>query len=209
MADETPNDEIKKDESAELVLAHAEQKKAEAEVLEAQAKLHKAQQPLIDKIILRGVIPIALAVIGPWALWKFNRAEEKREEQGKVVLELRNLLDKAIEERRQRVAENTKWRERLAKIEESRAVELKSMSTMVQRLDEVVKVGVIQMAIMQAIRAQEDERAAGAGAARRHEVKIDPKRLRRDVTTQVRLPGVKRKLISEEIRRALDRRSKR
>lgn len=133
------------DNSALEDSAEAELLEAQADVLEAKAKLVTARQPLIDRIIMRGLIPIALAVVGPWALWTFNEDNIKTQRQvagiETVVEDLTDLLAQAVAEREARV-------DAVQRAEIARATELHSLSTMVSRLRDAMR----DMAIRQAVR---------------------------------------------------------
>jgi len=135
-----------------------EQIKAEAALLEAQAAFAKAKTPFWDKLILRGVVPIALAVVGPWALYQFNaeaakneKARENIAEQVEVTKELKGLLATATAEREERLEDAKEWRGRMNQIEKRRAVELQAMVSMVNRLDDTLKTALIQMAVSRLI----------------------------------------------------------
>ena len=145
----------------EVLEAKAALRAAEAKLRKAEASLAKAKAPLLDQFIIRGLIPIALALVGPWALWKFDtESAAKRarvEEQVQVVSELGVLLDTAVEEREVRAANSVKWRARMQRIEESRAAELVAMSTMVLRLDETLRIAMVQMTLMRVLRRREAE----------------------------------------------------
>lgn len=145
--------------------------KARAEVLKAEAKVAKARTPLLDKIILRGLIPIALAIVGPWALWKFDKAQTEQARQGEVIVQLQDLLKSSREESERH--------------QEQRAAELASMTHMVIRLDNVLKLALIRMAVSQAV-GQEVRGPAGVGP------RIGPSRTEvvRDVAEQIQLPDV-------------------
>jgi hypothetical protein len=120
---------------------------ARAKLLEAQAKLTKASVPLLDKLILRGIIPIALAIVGPWALWKFDKAQTEQVRQGAVIVELQELLEDAKSEAAARQARSALWRTRMGEIEEEKATELAAMSAMVCRLDDMLKLSLVQTAV--------------------------------------------------------------
>lgn len=168
-----------------------------AELLGANAKLSKAQQPLFDKIVLRGLIPIALAVITPWALWKFDKAEDAAKEARSEVMQ------KAKEDRKARREAMVRWRERMKTLEAQRAAEVRAMTTLVERLDSTLKLSLIQMAVMRAARQQEVE---WRGSTKRGQpLRLDHDRLRRDVMRQIRFPGAKKAQIDLEIRRAIER----
>lgn len=113
---------------------------ARAKLLKAQAGLLKANTPLYDKLVIRGLIPIALAIVAPWATWTFSektdRAISKTEE-----------LQKSLETQR----------EYLTELEARKAQELAAMSRMVNRLDATMKASLIQMAVMQTIAEAMDE----------------------------------------------------
>jgi hypothetical protein len=121
---------------------------ARADLLEAQAKLSKAQSSWWEKLVVRFILPIALAIVGPWAAWTFSveaqAAREKAEEGIKEVGELRALLDQQREEMERR-------RVMFQRIEEDKAAELAAMSTIVNRLDSTLKLALIQMAVAQAL----------------------------------------------------------
>ena len=108
-----------------------------AKLIEAQAKLTKASTPLLDKFVLRGLIPLALAIVGPWALWEFNTEQAK---QGEVIVKLEGLLEQEKTARK------------------AREKELHAMSEMVCRLDDTLKAALVQMAVAQALAADEMER---------------------------------------------------
>ena len=114
--------------------------KARAKVLEANVKLAKANIPLFEKIVLRGVIPIALTIITPWALWTFSEARSEQKAQGETITQLQTLLTTAQEE-------DVARRERMDRVEEGRAVELASMTAMVVRLDNLLKLVLVRSAV--------------------------------------------------------------
>lgn len=122
---------------------------ARAEVIKWRAKLAKAKQPLIDRLIMRGLIPIALAVVGPWALYTWNEDTVKTQAQVAevegVVGELQALLAEAIEARAER-EEMTK------RNDEARAVELHALATMVSRLGETIRRLTVRTAVREAVR---------------------------------------------------------
>ena len=127
---------------------------ARAKVLEAQAKLAKANIPLFEKIVLRGVIPIALAIITPWALWTFSESQAEQKKQGETITRLEGLLNSAQEEAEARRERSAAWRERMNKIEEERAAELASMSAMVVRLDNLLKLLLVRDAVSRRVRPE-------------------------------------------------------
>jgi len=120
---------------------------ARAKLLEAQAKLTKASTPLLDKLILRGVIPIALAIVGPWALWKFDAAQTEQARQGTMIVELQELLEDAKDAAAARQERSAAWRTRMGEIEEQKAQELAAMTAMVIRLDDMLKLSLVQRAV--------------------------------------------------------------
>lgn len=125
--------------------------RARTELLKAQTSLTKASIPLFEKIVLRGVIPIALAVIGPWALWKFDKAEVEQKRQGEIIVQLQGLLKDAQKESEARKQRSTAWRERMSKIEEERAAELAAMTAMVVRLDGLLKLVLVRDAVSRSL----------------------------------------------------------
>jgi hypothetical protein len=154
---------------------------ARAKLLEAQATLTKASTPLFDKIVIRGLIPIALAIVGPWALLKFDASQVEQKKQGEVILKqgevlvkLEKLLSGAKAEAKARQTRSASWRIRMGKLEQERAAELQAMSTMVCRLDDTLKAALIQMAVA---------RLLGRSKAPGREEVL------RDVATQIKLPG--------------------
>jgi len=120
---------------------------ARAKLLEAQAKLTKASTPLLDKIIIRGLLPIALAIVGPWALWKFDASQTEQKKQGEVIVELQGILKSEREDAAARQTRSAAWRARMKIIEEEKAVELAAMTNMVCRLDDMLKTALVQMAV--------------------------------------------------------------
>ncbi|KKL25599.1 hypothetical protein LCGC14_2403680 [marine sediment metagenome] len=146
---------------------------ARAKLLEAQANLAKASRPLFDKIVLRGIIPIALLIVGPWALWKFDDAQTEQKKQGEVIVKLEKLLSDAKDETKARQARSIKWRVRMGELEEERAAELAAMSFMVNRLDNTMKMALVHMTVAQLL-SSEEERGR--------------KEVMSDVAAQIRLP---------------------
>lgn len=160
---------------------------ARTELLKAQTKLTKASIPLFEKIVLRGVIPIALAIITPWALWTFDAAQTEQKKQGETITQLEELLQTAQEEAAAR-------RERMARVEEERAAELASMSAMVVRLDNLLKLILVRDAVSRQIREVRDKPRPGVEPD-----PIAPLRARADVIRDVQrqLPD----LDEEDVRR--------
>lgn len=158
--------------------------KGRAKVLEAEAKVAKARTPLLDKIILRGLIPIALAIVGPWALWKFDKAQSEQTRQGEVITQLQDLLKAEQDREATRRERSAAWRERMSRIEEERAAELASMSSMVIRLDNLLKLALVRMAVAEAI-GQQPRGPAGV-------LPMSPTRDRvvQDAAAQIQLPGM-------------------
>jgi hypothetical protein len=157
---DTPDPKLSESD-AELVLAKAELQKAEAATLAAEAKLEKAKAPLLDKLILRGLIPLALAIVGPWAVWTFSanaqKANEKADKVQETVVELQELLSEAQ-------AEAARRRERFEAIERQKASELAAMGAMVTRLDDTLKAALVQMEVARLMREEEEGFASrGAG----------------------------------------------
>ena len=159
---------------------------ARAKLLEAQAKLTKASTPLFDKIVIRGVLPIALALVGPWAAQTYEKSQIEQAKQGETFTALEKLLEEQRESAKGR-------RARFQQIEEAKAVELAAMAAMVTRLDETLKYSLIQMAVAQALAkvepvgetpSMEPDLMPGA--------KPVPSRegVTRGVAEQIRLPGV-------------------
>lgn len=129
-------------ESAELILAKAKLK-------EAEAALATAKTPLIDKLIIRGVLPIALAIVGPWAALTFS-------EQSADLSELNKLYVQEKADAEERKKQSAEWRDRMSRIEDERAAELQAMKNMVTRLDATLRLALIQMAVARTL-AEEGE----------------------------------------------------
>jgi hypothetical protein len=145
---------------------------ARAQLLEAQAKLTKASNHWLDRLMLRFVLPIALAVVGPWAAYTFSvdaqEAKEKASEVQDTVVELEELLH---QQKKEFKARSALFRE----IEEQKAAELAAMSKMVTRLDETLKTALVQMAVSRLVSDRGD---------------ITERDVVRDVSAQVQLPGL-------------------
>jgi len=174
-------------EDPSVILAHAS-------LVEAQAKLAKASTPLLDKLILRGIIPIALAVVGPWALWKFDKAQTEQEKQGETITALQDLLKTSQEDQADRQARSVVWQARMKVLEEEKAVELIAMTSMVSRLDDMLKTALVQMALARVMGP-----TAGAPMGTQPLPVAAPNRasILADVAAQVQLPG----LAPEEVER--------
>jgi hypothetical protein len=178
---------------------------ARAKLLEAQAKLAKARTPLFDKIVLRGVIPIALAIITPWAIYKFDKATTEQEKQGQTITELQTLLTNAKKEAAARQSRSAQWRERMKKIEQDRTAELQAMSGMVERLDNTMKTALIHMTVAQLL-AKTERRAVSTFSGRAPGA-ITPSRkeVMSNVAAQIQLPGMDREEIEEIAGETYDR----
>lgn len=153
---------------AELVLAQARLKEAEAKERDSETKADKAHTPLVDRIIMRGLIPIALLIATPLATYYFtDRAEEgirqvqaTNQEVEEAVAELDQLgglvtqLDGLFKGADQRIQE----------MDQARAAELTALRVLVTRLDDALKLVLIQMTIAQAAESHFDELRANGGA---------------------------------------------
>ena len=170
---------------------------ARAKLLEAQAKLAKATTPLLDKIVLRGLLPIALAVVGPWALWQFDAARTEQTKQGEVIVELQTLLGDAKEEAQLRQERSAAWQERMGQIEGEKAAELTALATIVSRLDDMMKVALIQNAVNRVL--EEPRGPSGMGAFPTRDSVI------RDTAAQIQLPGIEEAEISRIAGQQYDR----
>ena len=180
---------------------------ARAKLLEAQAPLTTASTPLLDKVIIRGLLPIALAIVGPWALWKFDASQTEQKKQGEVIVQLQTFLEGAQKETASRKARSVRWQARMAKIDEEKAAELTAMTTMVSRLDDMLKIALIQQAVLRLL----DTKPRGpSGAAPQPASRA---RVIRETTEQVQLPGVApadlEKLAGEQYDKILEQRRKR
>jgi hypothetical protein len=164
-----PEKALEDSDEVEVLDAQARLQKAEAARIEAEAKrkkaeatLAKARTPLVDKLIVRGLIPIALAIVGPWALWKFNTdvqdtkdqvtAQAKQlDDQKAVVGDLKKLRNDAIVYRQASSKKESAWRERMKKLEEGKAAEMAALAAMVTKLDEALKMSLLWQAMERAI----------------------------------------------------------
>jgi hypothetical protein len=163
---------------------------ARAELLEAQAALVKANSSPWDKLMIRFVLPIALAIVGPWAAYTFSveaqEAKAKAEEGIKEVGELQTLL-------KQQKENADRQRERFREIEEEKAAELTAMSNMVTRLDNTLKLALVQMAVAQMLAKAPSTPKTMPGV---NPVPLAPREIPdretviRDVAAQVQLPGL-------------------
>jgi len=146
---------------AELILAQAKLKEAEAKERDSETKADKAHTSLIDRIIMRGLIPIALLVATPLATYYFtDRAEEgirqvqaTNQEVEAAVAELDQLgvlvgrLDKLF-----KGAD-----ERIQQMDQARAAELTALRVLVTRLHDALKVMAVQTAVSEAARSHYQE----------------------------------------------------
>jgi hypothetical protein len=169
---------------------------ARAALIKAQTALENARAPLVDKLILRGLIPIALAIIGPWALWQFQSTEEKVKQQAALVKELHDLVEKESEDQKRREARELKLQEKEQRIEEERAAEIATLSAMVIRLDSTLRVFVIQSALSREL-LNNGRVIPPAGAKRDKLVK--------EIAKQLSLPGVGNEEVERLIYQALDK----
>jgi len=144
--------------------AKARLAEAEAELIEAKTKLAKAKTPLVDKIILRGLIPIALAIVGPWALWKFDTDNQVTREavvkqgetltkQAELTAELQQIVTSAETFRAKREREEIEWRKRMHKLEKEKSEEISELASMVTSLDRALKMALLGLAIERSIQA--------------------------------------------------------
>ena len=152
-----PNIEILADsEDPELI-------EARAKLLEAQAKLAKASTPLLDKVIIRGLLPIAIALVGHWAAQTYENAQIEQVKQGETITALEGLLEKQQET-------------------------AKTMAATVVRLDETLKFSLIQMAVAQALAKVEPMEPTKPSPLL---VSVPtPEDVTQGVTEQISLPGV-------------------
>ena len=137
---------------AEILGAKAEVLEAEAKLIKAKTEQAKAKQPLIDRIIMRGLIPVALTIVGPWALYAFNADNEKTHEQvaevEDVVEDLTELLGQAVAEREER----TRYSQRE---DEARAAELTALAVMVTRLRDTLRMMTVRQALRDVLDSDE------------------------------------------------------
>jgi len=137
---------------------------ARAKLSEADAKLTKAKAPLIDRLIMRGLIPVALALVGPWAIYKFStESQETREAvvaqaqqldaQKEVVGDLKKLLNDAVSYRDTTAKTDAEWRERMRSLEERKAAEITALSAVVVRLEQALKMTMLRLAMESVINA--------------------------------------------------------
>jgi hypothetical protein len=189
----TPVEPLADSEEAEIIEAEAKKTEAEAKKIKAQATLVKAKKPLLDALIIRGLIPIALLIIGPWATWKFdadNKATQaKVEEQSKMVESLREIIAEEKRDQEANAARMAEWRERMKALEAKKAAELTAMSKMVAQLGETQRAALIQMAVVRAMSGNSGDRLKHA--TRSVIEKMNPREeVIEDVRAQMNLPGV-------------------
>jgi hypothetical protein len=114
------------------------------ELIEAKKDLQVAKRPFIDRLVLQGLLPLALIVVGPWATYYFaNRAEdglaevkkanEESEKLAKVITDLEATLQGA--------------EVKIGEMDRARAAELLKMEKMVRALDDTMKNALIQMTV--------------------------------------------------------------
>jgi len=184
-------------EDAELV-------EARAKLLEAQAKLTKASTPLFDKIVIRGLLPIALAIVGPWALWKFDASQVEQKKQGEVMVELQAILKAEREDAAARQTRSIAWRARMKALEEEKATEILAMSHMVCRLDDMLKVALVQAAV---------SRVIGLDPSGTSPSPLSREIVVRDAREQVQLPGLETseidRIAGQQYDRMMEQRKKR
>jgi len=169
---------------------------ARAKLLKAQAALAKAQTPLLDKVILRGLIPIALAIAGPWAIYKFDKAQN---EQVQTTTELKGLLEAAKDDEAARQTRSVVWRERMKEIEDERTAELTAMSAMVCRLDDTMKMAMVQAAVARLVNLPTQVTQTSP--------QIPPSRneVQQDISAQIQLPGTPNEEVDRLAGQAYDR----
>jgi hypothetical protein len=177
---------------------------ARAKLLRAQATLTKASTPLFDKIVLRGLVPIALALVTPWAIYTFDAAQTEQVKQGEVLVKLEKLLSGAKKDAAAQKVRSAAWRVRMGELEKQRTEELKTMTSMVNRLDSTMKTALIHMAVAKILSSRPQTIP-----------KMDPmilptpppsrKEVMADVATQIQLPGAEDDEIRKLAGRAYDR----
>jgi hypothetical protein len=169
-----------------LESSDAETLRAEAEVLKAEAELAKAKLPLVDRLIMRGVIPIALAIVGPWAAMTFSEAKAEWKTQRDIIVGLKEHL-------KDYQKESEDWQQRMAHLEQERAEELVAMTNMVNRLDHTLKMALIQLAVTQRLKG-----ASGVRPLSRSEVTGN-------VAAQLKLPGMTEEDVQQVAEEEFDR----
>jgi hypothetical protein len=167
----TPSSPQDPSDSAEEILAQAKLK-------EAEAALITAKTPLWDRVMIRGVLPIALAIVGPWAAMTFSESQIEQRKQGQHIEALEELLQQARSDA------------------EDRRRELMTMSNMVTRLDATLKTALIQMTVARIVKEEEEE--AKPVALTRMDVG-------RDVAAQVSLPGLEEEEVRQIAEQQYDR----
>lgn len=181
--------------SAELQPETIESLNAKAAMLEAQAKLKSAEallksnsSSLWEKIVVRGVIPIALLVAGPMATFYFSNGLQEAQTEVRAVAESAEKLEDLVQAQE---AEASTMRARFQEIEEQKAVELKAMSTVVRRLDQTLRASMVQLTVMQIITEQANE--SNDGMPMRDDVL-------KQAAQQISIPGID----EEEVTRIAD-----
>ena len=162
---------------------------ARAKLLREYTKAQKSQSSTFDKFVIRVLVPIALAVIAPWATWQFShRADEV---EAKVVTEASQLRE-ALDEQRKAMEGR---RERLQLIERQKAEELAAMSAMVTRLDSTLKMALIQMAVVRAFSESDDDWGG----------ELDRDEVIEDIQAQMAMPNVDPQEIGDLVGESYDR----
>jgi len=176
---------------------------ARAKLLKAQAGLMRAHQPLFDKLVLRGLIPIAIAIVGPWAAWKFtvktDELNQKAQSAETAALESQEITKELQALLKTQQQESVERRKRLQRLEERKAAELVAMSQMVIRLDDTLKNALVQMIFMKEI-AEHENLADGPHSP------LPPKEeIIGNIAAQMQLPGIDSKEIRKLAGKAYDR----
>jgi len=177
---------------------------ARAHFLKAQATLAKANQPLFDKIVLRGLIPVVLALVTPWALWTFSEAKEEQTKQGAVITKLEKLLFDAKVRDSNQQEQSAQWRARMGEIEAARAAELKSMADMVNRLDSTMKTALVYMAVARLL-AENPQSSLPSFQPRILPATPSRQEVMSNVAAQIQIPGTKPDEIKDLAGEAYDR----
>ena len=150
--DEAEVDEAEPESDADKLRAEAELATARAALVEAKTAQTQAKMPLIDKLIMRGLLPIALAVVGPWAAYTFSVEAQAAKEKASDVQDTAKRLEDLLE------TQKSEWetaRKRIADVERQKAEELAAMSAMVTRLSTTLRTALIHMAVAQELRVGE------------------------------------------------------
>lgn len=173
--------------SVEIEIAKA---KAEADLIEAQARLRQAEAmfaqhstSLWEKIVVRGIIPIALLIVGPMATAYFSNEVQQAKTEVREVAATAAALGSLVKAQE---TEAEQYRQRFQELEAQKAAELDEMSSVVTRLDKTLRASMIQLAVMQII----NEQSTGGNIPTEQEVL-------RQVADQVELPGVDEREISK------------